>query len=136
MRDYILPLLPYNVKVFDTGSGLVFSSEDFISVAAPGFYDDKGVVLYETNLEQLINDDMLKIVLRPLSDIRKEIEIDGVRFTPFTQLTQNLQMNMDLFELPQILDLRVVDYQRLLKWNFDLFGLIEMGKGIDINTLP
>ncbi len=82
---------------------------------------------------------MFKPILRPLSDLNKELferfPNGFFGFIPKSLLSENLQMQLDIFNLPNIVDLKVTDYQKLLGWHFDIFGLIEQGLAVDINTL-
>lgn len=77
----------------------------------------------------------IKPILRPLSDLTKEIEHDG-----------NLYLGLDEFsdrewslynesgkEIIQVLQYDCII--ELIKIHFDVFGLIEKGLAIDINTL-
>jgi len=59
-----------------------------------------------------------KPILRPLSDLTKEIEIEGIKFVPI-----------------DISEIKLHTYNKLLEWHFDVFGLIEQGLAVDINTL-
>jgi len=110
-------------------------------------------------------------ILRPLSDLTKEIEHKGDKFVPIVKLMQiayesqdrcitsksvyvedNMHtvkvnvfefafdiddnsfisiLNNSLSAVPNQLDL----FQQLVKWHFDLFGGIESGEAIDVNTL-
>jgi len=99
----------------------------------------------------------IKPILRPLSDLTKEIEHNGKKFVPFDRLSKfvgavepcdqikktfwitrsgnnddgsilsfgALCKHIDQFEL----------FQKVLEWHFDIYGLIEQGLAIDINTL-
>jgi len=96
------------------------------------------------------------IILRPMSDIDKEIEVDGEKFVPFEIL--NLEHTFFLSEdckkfgdgtveewcLDELdeefsywklewLPHRII--QKLASWFFDINNLIEQGKAIDINTI-
>lgn len=83
-----------------------------------------------------------KALLHPMSDLMKEIEIDGVKFIPFeglcllTDYSEYVeQIEEDTYEMntPYRWPYELVD--NLLKWHFDIFGLIKEGLAIDINTL-
>ena len=87
-------------------------------------------------------------ILRPLSDITKEIEHNGEEFFPLDKIRELFGIYFDT-------DLDLViegdDYatsekyigfkilqnatNKLFEWHFDVFGLIEAGLAIDINTL-
>lgn len=95
-----------------------------------------------------------KPILRPLSDLTKEIEHNGERFVPSVKIGIHVSRN-HVKEMPKEFSLEIqgdVKYrikgfynytylkysetQKLLEWHFDLFGLIENGLAVDINTLP
>ncbi len=83
-----------------------------------------------------------KPILRPLSDLEKEVTHNGEKFVPIDWFEENY-FTLDLHEQCQRLvsDNRWVngcDYMlidQLIEWHFDVFGLIENGLAIDINTL-
>lgn len=104
-------------------------------------------------------------ILRPLSDLVKEIEINGEKFIPLERLRELFYItnkynngsssltktliynnsfkikvedyyytsdNVNIYE-KDINDFEI--YQKLFKWHFDVFGLIDAGLAIDINKL-
>lgn len=87
----------------------------------------------------------IKPILRPWSDIGKEIEVNGKKFTPITALLQESnfdtdKMSMDeqleyigVYEIPAIVN--IGDARLLALWGFDFENLIGAGLAIDINTL-
>lgn len=78
-----------------------------------------------------------KLILHPLSDLTKEIEVNGEKFVPCRKL--NLKENEILDFLDKDLWIgQWLDYEqnsKLHEWHFDTFGLIENDLAIDINTL-
>ena len=94
-----------------------------------------------------------KPILRPLSDLTKEIEHNGEKFVPYYQLkvlglvkTASLRFETIILELDRNRIFYIPDYhdffqlpyqvvQKLISWHFDVFGLIEKGLAIDINNL-
>jgi hypothetical protein len=103
--------------------------------------------------------DSIKPILRPLSDLTKEIEINGEKFVPLVELARiqypqfGLKNKFWYEDYPNFCS--VCDYtamntrvwkksighnefrfiQKLYQWHFDIFGLIDRGDAIDINTL-
>lgn len=75
-----------------------------------------------------------KPILRPLSDLYNEIATDNVIHYPYATLKipLDLAMNMD-YENINNFPHRVIT--QMIKWHFDVFGLIPKGLAIDINTL-
>lgn len=97
---------------------------------------------YESSLEYI------KLILRPLSDLTKEIEINGERFVPMNIFwlecgggLSNMaeesfkQQYYDNIVYTPIDSLAHGTVKNLIKWHFDVFGLIDKGLAIDINTL-
>ena len=85
-----------------------------------------------------------KPILRPLSDLTKEMnhEKNIVNFIPIRALQLHNHIKIDSDGLVTdgkdeygINWLSYESFQLLLKWHFDVFGLIEQGLAIDINTL-
>lgn len=83
-----------------------------------------------------------KLILRPLSDLAKEIEVNGIIMNPLINLkTQGYNLDFDddfTFEdfiKGDFLNNSYGFVQLLLCWHFDIYGLIENGLAIDINTL-
>lgn len=73
-----------------------------------------------------------KPILRPLSDLTKEIEVNGEKFVPknwlgYNYIGENLGTNMATWSHRTV--------QKLYEWHFDIHGLISTGLAIDINTL-
>lgn len=111
---------------------------------------NKGTVwtLDETNINSITTHD--KLILRPLSDLTKEIEVNDERFIPIEFLTKMFDLNENyelrfennLFvlwdkinEWYRINDNNFILFQKLFEWHFDVFGLIEKGLAIDKNSL-
>jgi hypothetical protein len=84
------------------------------------------------------NRDLLKfkLLLRPLSDLTKEIEHNGERFVPIERLSERCELQHKLFGIQNTLDLRVVDYQKLLEWHFDVFSLLDSGDALPLTAPP
>lgn len=119
---HIAPYLPYGVQIEVT---------DFCIEL--GSYERKEET-YITTLDACIlhyfNTDM-RLILRPLSDLTKEIEHNGEKFVPSKLL------NFDFSDLSQF-DYEYIPYNLatfLLEYHFDIFGLIEQNLAININTL-
>ncbi len=76
-----------------------------------------------------------KPILRPLSDLTKEIEHNGEKFEDagFFRMFYNGLSDNEIHLDGVTFKLEV--WQELFKWHFDVFGLIEAGLAIDMNTL-
>jgi len=84
----------------------------------------------------------IKPNLRPLSDLTKEIEENGEKFVPLNEIlnceyygSSDLKYMVLNNNFYSIKGLGYETFQKLLEWKFDVFGLIEKGEAIDINTL-
>lgn len=79
----------------------------------------------------------IKPILRPLSDLTKEIEVDGEYFIPsreyhylrFEEIS-SYKGGANVMNFIQVREQNV-----LLELHFDIYGLIDAGLAIDINTL-
>ena len=83
-------------------------------------------------------------ILRPLSDLTKEIEHNGEKFVPIRKLLEANSFNLEKMETEYInsfaksmveIQMAYDDAQLLLRWHFDIFGLIEKDLAVNINTL-
>jgi hypothetical protein len=137
---HLAPYLPYGLKGIyseyidkektDLGS---FEKEELIGL---NFKEEKIFLTFGYVTER---DDFVPI-LRPLSDLTKEIEVNGEKFVPVkhkdikttSTLKHVAKYNFDYKELNFA---RWDVIQKLFEWHFDVFGLIEKGLAIDINTL-
>jgi len=93
---------------------------------------------------RILGSEKHKPILRPLSDLTKEIEVNGEKFVPIEKL--KLLYNFEKrgnFELSMYIedawirscnDLPFDAINLLLEWHFDIYGLIPE-LAIDINTL-
>jgi len=119
--------LPYGLKCLAQGE-----CEKFFDMQ--GITDFTDVDLHETGRtvsEQYDIEDVFPI-LRPLSDLTKEIEVNGEKFVPSTL---GLGLPLDDLTSEEILKLKYTTVNKLLSWHFDIYGLIENGLAIDIKTL-
>lgn len=85
---------------------------------------------------------VIKPILRPLSDLTKEIEANGEKFVPIVYF-EKFNTQIDFVKEIKVLQndirwLSTTSYlvvEKLLEWHFDIYGLIENNLAIDINTL-
>jgi len=116
------------------------------------------------NIMSLIEGDTLyKPILHPLSDLTKEIEVNGEKFVPIVELLKleyptqektgryseitvsengfpnafyKYQANRCLTIYTSHIDgISFWNIKKLIEWHFDIYGLIEENLAIDINTL-
>jgi hypothetical protein len=140
---HLAPYLPYQLNCMAQG-------EDKQSFEFQGVSDVTWIDLHEigrTVCEQYDIEDVFPI-LRPLSDLTKEIEVDGKKFIPIMVLeldSHTLSVNkysnhleirgVESNEWSYAIDVYTEIMCKLFEWHFDVFGLIEKGLAIDINTL-
>lgn len=136
---HIAPYLPYGLK------GRV-DKESYLQEERERIGELKTIDLADLYYELVVYGDLgyflcdisdIKPILRPLSDLTKEISNGVGLFYPYEELhlcysdVTNF-LNEDLW-IGQWWDYEKVS--KLFEWHFDVFGLIEKGLAIDINTL-
>lgn len=129
--EHLSPYLPYGLRMQTYSSKIGYLSQ--IS-----YNNGFGVQSYKvdsTNFQ--INGVSFtagaKPILRPLSDLTKEIEHNGKKFVPYLKLGWGNGTQV----IPTIIsgNINVIEHYKLLSWHFDVFGLIDAGLAIDINTI-
>ena len=120
--NHLAPYLPYNLQICFDGenphlnwnimkcSHLAFESENY-------------------------KDFRFKPILRPLSDLIKEIEVNGEKFKPIENIPNTDVLNWYCNLLNINGNMTLTTFFKLTEWHFDVFGLIENGLAIDINTI-
>jgi hypothetical protein len=141
--------LPYGLKVI---LGSIVRNITAVSIDSPFVFVDA----YEGSRDkQMAGVENIKPILHPLSDLLKEIEHNREKFTPIEWFEigddENASLEYDYgnIKLTKTLksiakhnchnDINYLPYgvvQKFLEWHFDIFGWIEKGLAIDINTLP
>lgn len=85
-----------------------------------------------------------KPILRPLSDLTKEIQVNERTFNPYdTKILNDFMMGTSEWDclceytgdLTKNADIPYYIVEQLFEWHFDVFGLIDQDLAIDINTL-
>ena len=85
-----------------------------------------------------------KPILRPLSDLTKEIEHNGEKFMPirkFYDMRHVSESELDIWGKELINDIKkgkefkLSHFEKLYEWHFDIHRLIEKELAVDINTL-
>lgn len=122
---HLAAYLPYGLKIQGQTHGEIQEMTGLNS----------GVVMINHNTKGWADFFDIKPILRPLSDIEKQIDHNGEKFVPMERLTNMAFVNYEMGLLTIDKDMSLKDYFKLLKWHFDVFGLIENGAAIDINTL-
>lgn len=108
-----------------------------------------------------LEDGLVRIFLRPLSDLTKEIEVNGEKFIPIDKIKAELlgvdwmvfgeseygwngfidkSMRSQINHIPIFMGNEIMGecsyfiYQKLCEWHFDIFGLIDAGLAVDVNA--
>ena len=119
---HLASYLPYNLKGLST-----FLGERNIYTIAP-----------DNVMSCLGKNAGIKPILRPLSDLTKDIEVNGEKFVSIEKLDK-IESDVCSYSIDYYINhtkrLPYYRVQKLLEWHFDIFGLIENNLAIDINTL-
>ena len=131
------------------------------------YWDSKPSLLHERTFSWALFNNKLRqskveLVLRPLSDLTKEIELNGEKFIPIDKIKAELlgvdwmvfgeseygwngfidkSMSSQVNHIPIFMGNEIMGecnyfiYQKLCEWHFDIFGLIDAGLAVDINTV-
>jgi len=131
--------LPFGLfcQVLDKGN-----DPKFVKLSA--VYNDGSCSFFDT-VESDHGFESVKPLLRPLSDLTKEIDHNGEKFVPIDKILEEAcfdlsKMNRDEINsysnpilMPELISL--TDALMLIEWHFDLAGLIERDEAININNL-
>lgn len=130
---HIAPYLPYGLKTVNFNVGKLLDKPLISEVIA------SNIMCFTDGTTES------KIILRPLSDLTKEIEVNGKKFVPLTELLNISNFDVSKMSWEEQLDyghiycdlsfINFYDLQLLLEWHFDVFGLIDENLAININTL-
>jgi hypothetical protein len=115
--------LPHDVKIVES-----YWSNSFLEQVT------ETAILDLDNIDMYFKDEDAKLILRSMSDLYKEIEVNGETFTPAERIKK--MYPVDTFSSTNNSaqwSYRIV--QKLLEWHFDIYGLISEGLAININKL-
>lgn len=146
---HLVGYLPYGLKFLSPKHRLKFGEQIILTSRGMSLCDDGSL-----NIEFLYDDDLIfsnemktcKLILRPLSDLTKEIEVNGEKFVPIERVRNDysgffFETNPELLikskntNMYISLNWTIEFQQKLYEWHFDIHGLIEKELAIDINTL-
>jgi hypothetical protein len=117
---HLAPYLPYSLK----------GNYEVSEVVPSAKYELRNKELRNDNIDFFLS--YAKPILRPISDLTKEIEVNGEKFVPIDWIKKNyIRETMGL----NIATWSYRTVEKLAEWHFDIFGLIENGLAVDINTL-
>lgn len=128
---HLAPYLPYGTLIkcdHNDSYGMAVTKNEYLSAL---------------NINRIVFRGNDKLILRPLSDLTKEIEHDGEKFVPFKRLHMNTyDIDEDGFSIYKVngdyeeLDMTDLQgYLKLFEWHFDVFNLIESGLALDMNKI-
>lgn len=123
--------LPYGVKVMFEGEELEHSLVGLDTTSTPlkliSSYGDYGQASFEFS----------KLVLRPLSDLTKEIEHNGEKFVPLIKmgLPNKTSVYNDITYVIKKGHTPYIEMQKLLEWHFDVFSTIDQKLAINLNEV-
>ena len=128
-QEFLAFSLPYDLKIsfYDD-----FRDCEFIE-KIDGMYVDVYAIMSDSYDG---NPDKCKILLRPLSDLTKEIEHKGEKFVPIGRIKESQHHLFLRDDITNPLEgLQFSEFRKLIEWHFDLADLISKGEAIDVNTL-
>ena len=128
-QEFLAMSLPYGVKAIDKFE-CIWTIHPYKD-ALDGLEDNEHL-----SYENFIKEDGHKLILRPLSDLAKEIEHKGEKFVPMDRIAIYNPNNLCYFIeciLTGMVEWIVV--RNLIEWHFDIADLISNGEAIDVNTL-
>lgn len=127
----LAPYLPYGLTFLSHKHRFKYGTKTVLIANGLSLNDDKNVVIEFLYDDELIFSNEMKTctpILRSLSDLTEE---------QYAELDLNHNFSIvrfsDLEKDPTRYPYTIV--QKLIEWHFDVFGLIEKGLAIDINTL-
>lgn len=117
---HIFFYLPYGLRIIDVKHLSVFDADSFITA------QNQSYELFKGNLDQLLKDNLLKPILKRMTELTRE-----------ELLTQGFRSHIDFLTHehgdPMKAPYEMIEY--CLSKNYDVFGLIEAGLAFDINLL-
>lgn len=79
-----------------------------------------------------------KPILRPISDLTREITHNGEMFRPLSKLVDLFGYEIPTFNNQILAPIATENFNcviQLIEWHFDIAGLIDKGEAVDIHTL-
>jgi len=138
---HLTPYLPYGLKL-QHNNGII---KPFYGISEQ--YKDGTFMLYWPENDGTINaSSNYKPILHPLSDLTKEITVNGETFVPMKRFFSMKSKDWDKCNRKKVMkksfirdlkngDLPYMYIEQLHKWKFDVSGLIELGLAISVTNL-
>lgn len=163
----ICSYLPYGLKC--TAMGEWDEGEDYVDESTPKIFTMSGICtdsngeryvegMYDNDMHTIYFPDDFTPILRPTSDLTKEITHKGETFVPMVKIAKILYgcdfnyefgisesgIGVNIYDGETYLNSTVfwIDkcsisvFDLLFEWHFDTRNLIDKGEAIDVNTLP
>ena len=133
-KEFVSMSLPYGLKVVIPESDTKGCRKTVVGTVG-AVYDDGSITCHDT-----VNScpRWYKPVLYPMSDLKNAIKRDGKRFIPICRIynmSGHYEIGEKWFKNNNIVCIPSFIMTEMIKWHFDIAGLIEKGQAIDINTL-
>lgn len=120
------------------------TKQEFLAMSYPYeikliYRNDKSwpIIMAIGNLDEILHTNKdYKPILRPLTDLTKEIEHKGEKFVPIKKIAIYNPNNVEYFI--ECIITGLVEYivlRQLIEWHFDIGDLISKDEAIDVNTL-
>lgn len=124
---HLAPYLPYGLKILD-------------NIRGGNHINDDTYLLEPKNIHRCLTfaSENEKPILRPLSDLTKEIEHNGEKFVPIEYNAFKGSKVSIIDFISKYRHYKSMKYgiiERLFEWHFDVFELIEKDLAVNINTL-
>ena len=127
---HLAPYLPYGLKLIGHTHGEIVEmsevNENNVNIKNRGFQYGWWADIFDVSP-----------ILRPLSDLTKEFEYKGKKIQVLNELgfANSVDVKESLLFVIGKLHIPYSEFTKLCEWHFDVFGLIEKGLAIDINTI-
>lgn len=117
---HLAPYLPYELNIING-----VDTFKMISLSKDNVFFNGGLLSIQE----------IKPILRPLSNLTKEIEVNGEKFIPIDKMEELGWYNMDCVNPQKVKCIPLEMASFLFRWHFDIFGLIDKELAININIL-
>jgi len=133
-NEFVSMSLPYGLKVLIPESDTKGCRKTVIGTVG-AVYDDGSITCHDT-----VNacPKWYKPILYPISDLSNVIKYKDKRFIPICRIynmSGQYAIGESWFRNHNISCLPSFIMNEMIKWHFDIAGLIEKGQAIDVNTL-
>lgn len=143
---HLAPYLPYGLNFLTNKNKIKYGEQTSLKSRGFSLDDDGNIVVEFLYKDDLIFSNQMKScqpILRPLTEIEDyfkklffEADEETTKYIDAEYLDTFGDMRIDNIMDHKIEYIPVGTYNLLLREKFDVFGLIEKGLAIDINTLP